>query len=129
MKKLQQQLVMIGLCAVMALPASGQAQAPVPAQVQPQTAPPVQAPQPQPRTRTALQSTVSVDGSEAMFTTMCALLAAGFESNVSADNWTSSRVQMCEPFDHQQGRAADRTRECYRQHQLRDPGVTLSRHL
>src|SRR5437879_1330928 len=78
MKKLQRQMVMIGLCAVMALPAAGQAQAPVPAQVQTQTAPPVQAPQAQPRTRTAPQSTVSVDGSEAMFTTMCALLAAGF---------------------------------------------------
>src|SRR5467141_2435205 len=129
MKKLQQQLVMIGLCVVMALPASGQAQAPVPAQVQPQTAPPVQAPQPQPRTRTALQSTVSVDGSEAMFTTMCALLAAGFESNVSADNWTAFRAQMRERLRHQQGPAVEAMREFYRQHELRDPGATLSRYL
>src|SRR5229473_505309 len=127
MKKLQQQLVMIGLCAVMALPASGQAQAPVPAQVQTQTAPPVQAPQP--RTRTAPQSTVSVDGSEAMFTTMCALLAAGFESNVSADNWTAFRAQMRERLRHQQGPAVEAMREFYRQHELRDPGATLSRYL
>src|SRR5467141_182801 len=129
MKKLQQQLVMIGLCVVMALPASGQAQAPVPAQVQPQTAPPVQAPQPQRRARTAPQSTVSVDGSEAMFTTMCALLAAGFESNVSADNWTAFRAQMRERLRHQQGPAVEAMREFYRQHELRDPGATLSRYL
>jgi len=128
MKKLQQQLVMIGLCAVMALPASGQAQAPVPAQVQTPTAPPVQAPQPQPRRRTAPQSTVSVDGSEAMFTTMCALLAAGFESNVSADNWTAFRAQMRERLRHQQGPAVEAMREFYRQHELRDPGATLSRY-
>ncbi len=129
MKKLQQQLVTIGLCAVVALPAAGRAQAPVPAQVQTQTAPPVQAPQAQPRTRTAPQSTVSVDGSEAMFTTMCALLAAGFESNVSADNWTAFRAQMRERLRHQQGPAVEAMREFYRQHELRDPGATLSRYL
>jgi len=127
MKKLQQQLAMIGLCAVMALPAAGQAQAPVPGQVQTQTAPPVQVPQP--RTRTAPQSTVSVDGSEAMFTTMCALLAAGFESNVSADHWTAFRAQMRERLRHQQGPAVEAMREFYRQHELRDPGATLSRYL
>jgi len=129
MKKLQQQLVMIGLCAVMALPAAGQAQAPVRAQVQTQIAPAVQAPQPQTRTRTAPQSTVSVDGSEAMFTTMCALLAAGFESNVSADNWTAFRAQMRERLRQQQGPAVEAMREFYRQHELRDPGATLSRYL
>src|SRR6267378_1646837 len=129
MKKLQQQMVMIGLCAVMALPAAGQAQAPVPAQVQTQTAPPAQAPQPQRRARTAPQSTVSVDGSEAMFTTMCALLAAGFESNVSADHWTAFRAQMRERLRHQQGPAVEAMREFYRQHELRDPGATLSRYL
>src|SRR5260370_31533375 len=125
MKKLQRQMVMIGLCAVMALPAAGQAQAPVPAQVQTQTAPPVQAP----RTRTAPHSTVSVDGSEAVFTTMPALLAAGFESNVSADNWTAFRSQMRERLRHQQGPAVEAMREFYRQHELRDPGATLSRYL
>ncbi len=129
MKKLQRQMVMIGLCAVMALPAAGQAQAPVPAQVQTQTAPPAQAPQPQRRARTAPQSTVSVDGSEAMFTTMCALLAAGFESNVSADHWTAFRAQMRERLRHQQGPAVEAMREFYRQHELRDPGATLSRYL
>jgi hypothetical protein len=129
MEKLQRQMMMIGLCAVMALPSAGQTQAPVPAQVQTQTAPPAQAPQPQPRVRTGPQSTVSVDGSEAMFTTMCALLAAGFESNVSADHWTAFRAQMRERLRHQQGPAVEAMREFYRQHELRDPGATLSRYL
>src|SRR6266852_5097656 len=129
MKKLQRQMVLIGLCAVMALPAAGQAQAPVPAQVQTQTPPSVQAPAPRPRTRTAPQSTVSVDGSEAMFTTICALLAAGFESNISSDNWTSFRAQMRERLRQQQGPAVEAVREFYRQHELRDPGATLSRYL
>jgi len=129
MKKFQRQTVSIGLFAVMALPAASQAQAPVPAQVQKQTSPPAQAPAPRTRARIAPQSTVSVDGSEAMFTTMCVLLAAGFESNVSSDNWTAFRAQMRERLRQQQGPAVEAAREFYRQHELRDPGATLSRYL
>ena len=72
---------------------------------------------------------MSVDGSEAMFTTICALLAAGFESNVSADNWTAFRSQMRERLRQQQGPAVEAVREFYQQHELRDPGATLSRYL
>src|SRR5467141_1274237 len=129
MKKLQRHMQLFGLCALMALPAAGQAQAPVPVQVQTQPPPPAQAPPPKPRTRTAPPSTVTVDGSEAMFTTMCALLAAGFESNVNSDNWTAFRAQMRERLRQQQGPAVDAAREFYRQHELRDPGATLSRYL
>ena len=130
MKKLQRQLVMIGLCVAIALPAAGRAQAPVPAPVQTQATPPApQAPPPAQRTRAIPQDTVSVDGSEAMFTTICALLAAGFESNVSADNWTAFRSQMRERLRHQQGPAVEAVREFYNQHELRDPGATLSRYL
>jgi hypothetical protein len=130
MKKLQRQLVMMGLCVVIALPAAGQAQAPARAAVQTQTPPPApQAPPPAQRARAIPQGTVSVDGSEAMFTTICALLAAGFESNVSADNWTAFRSQMRERLRQQQGPAVEAVREFYRQHELRDPGATLSRYL
>ena len=131
MKKLQRQMLLIGLCAVMALPAGGQspAPAPVPAQVQTKTPPAAQTPAPRPRTRSSPQTTVSVDGSEAMFTTICALLAAGFESNVSSDNWTAFRAQMRERLRQQQGPAVEAVREFYRQHELRDPGATLSRYL
>jgi tetratricopeptide (TPR) repeat protein len=122
MKKFQRQLAVIGLCLATALPAPGRSQAPASAPAQTQTAPP-------PRSRTAPPSTVSVDGSEAMFTTICALLAAGFESNVSADNWSAFRAQMRERLRHQQGPAVEAVREFYRQHELRDPGTTLSRYL
>src|SRR5258708_19215224 len=96
MKKLQRNMILFGLCAVMALPAAGQAQAPAPtpAQVQTQTPPAAQTPVPRPRTRTALQSTVSVDGSEAMFTTICALPPAGFESNLTSDNWPAFHAHL-----------------------------------
>ena len=53
--------------------------------------------------RTSPATNVSVDGSEAMFTTMCALLAAGFESNVSAANWHPVRAQLRERMQHQHG--------------------------
>jgi hypothetical protein len=128
MKKVKRQIAWIGLCSVM-LPAASQAQAPLPAQVQTRAPAPSQSPAQRPRTRTAPQSTVSVDGSEAMFTTMCALLAAGFESNVSSDNWTAFRAQMRERLRQQQGPAVEAVREFYRQHELRDPGGTLSRYL
>jgi len=66
-----------------------------------------------------------VDGSEAMFTTMCALLAAGFESNVSADNWTAFRAQDARALTDTS--RARRSKRCgsfnNRQHELREvPG-------
>jgi hypothetical protein len=81
------------------------------------------------RRQTVPASNVTVDGSEAMFTTMCALLAAGFEADVSADNWTVFRAQMRERVQHQEGPAVDAMREYYRQHQLADSGATLSRYI
>src|ERR1700682_1479474 len=84
---------------------------------------------PQTRTQSAAQSNVTVDGSEAMFTTMCALLASGFEANVSAENWQPLRAQLRERMQHQEGPAVDAVRDFYRQHQLQDPGATLSRYL
>jgi hypothetical protein len=110
---------------MMARPVAGQA--PASGQVPTPAAPPAQTPVPRPRT--VPPSTVSVDGNEAMFTTICALLAAGFESNVSADNWTAFRAQMRERLRQQQGPAVEAMREFYRQHELRDPGETLSRYL
>jgi len=129
MKKLQQQVVLVALCLAIASAATGQAQAPIPAQVQSPAPPASPTPAPRQRTRTAPPSTVSVDGSEAMFTTMCALVAAGFASNVSSDNWTAFRAQMRERLRRQQGPAVEAVREFYRQHELRDPGATLSRYL
>ncbi len=54
------------------------------------------APPAAPRMHASPVTNVTVDGSEAMFTTMCALLAAGFESGVSAANWNPLRAQLRE---------------------------------
>ncbi len=128
MKKTSQRIVLSALYAAMVLPAAGQA--PTPAQVQTQ-APPPAAPShaARPRQRSVPPSPVTVDGSEAMFATMCALVAAGFESNVSADHWTAFRAQMRERLRQQQGPSVDALREFYKQHELQDAGATLSRYL
>jgi hypothetical protein len=83
---------------------------------------------PAPR-RTAPTTNITVDGSEAMFTTMCALLAAGFESNVSAENWHPLRARLREQMQHQQGPAVDAVRQFYKEHVVRDSGATLSRYI
>jgi hypothetical protein len=64
-----------------------------------------------------------------MFTTMCALLAAGFEANVSAENWHPLRARLREQMQHQQGPAVDAVREFYKGHVVRDSGATLSRYI
>jgi tetratricopeptide (TPR) repeat protein len=75
------------------------------------------------------ETRVTVDGSEAMFTTMCALLAAGFEADVSAENWSPMRAQLRDRLQHQQGPAVEVLRNFYRQHELADPGALLSRYI
>jgi len=103
------------LCASFAVPVGVCAQKPA--------APPMRQRETVPATR------VTVDGSEAMFTTMCALLAAGFEADVSAEKWTPMRAQLRERLQHQQGPAVEVLRNFYHQHELADPGAMLSRYI
>lgn len=104
-------------------------QAPAAATKPAQTPVPAAVPKPRPAVQTADNASVSVDGREAMFTTMCALLASGFESEVSAENWHPLRAQLRERMQQQQGPAVEAVREFYRMHRLADPGATLSRYL
>jgi hypothetical protein len=109
----------------------------LPATSRAQTQPPAQQPAPAtpagPLSRLGLRdapvTNVTVDGSEAMFTTMCALLAAGFEANVSSDNWTPMRAQLRDRMQHQQGPAVDAVREFYKRHELADAGAMLSQYI
>jgi tetratricopeptide (TPR) repeat protein len=94
-----------------------------------QTPRPKNAPPLGPRLRPSPITNVTVDGSEAMFTTMCALLAAGFESDVSAANWHPLRAQLRERMQRQQGPAVDAVREFYKKHQLADAGAMLSQYV
>jgi hypothetical protein len=64
-----------------------------------------------------------------MFTTMCALLASGFEADVSAENWHPIRAQLRDRMQHQEGPAVEAVREYYHQHDSADPGAALSRYL
>jgi tetratricopeptide (TPR) repeat protein len=84
---------------------------------------------PQRTRRFAPRTNVRVDGNEAMFTTMCALYAAGYEGEVNEDNWSTFRTQIRERVRRQQGAAVEAVREFYKQHQLRDPGAMLSRYV
>jgi tetratricopeptide (TPR) repeat protein len=80
--------------------------------------------------RTAVPATnITVDDSEALFTTMCALHAAGFESDVSTAGWHPLRVQLRDILLKQEGPAVDAVREYFKQHQLVDSGATLSRYI
>src|SRR5271165_709834 len=93
------------------------------------TSAPAQLPLPPQRPHTAPATNITVDGNEAMFTTMCALYAAGFESDVSTDNWSAFRAQMRDRMRAQKGPAVDAVRDFYRQHQSRDAAEMLSRYV
>jgi tetratricopeptide (TPR) repeat protein len=84
---------------------------------------PMQRPKPQKAPATA----ATIDSNEAMFTTMCALYAAGFEGDVNPDNWSAYRSQMRERLRAQRGPAVDALKEFYKGHQFRDPAAMLSR--
>lgn len=88
-----------------------------------------QMPLPRPPRQAAPATNITVDGSEPMFTTMCALLAAGFEANVSAENWHPLRARLREQMQQQQGPAVDALRHFYKEHELTDSGATLSRYI
>jgi tetratricopeptide (TPR) repeat protein len=88
-----------------------------------------QTPLPRQRPHIAPATNITVDGNEAMFTTMCALYASGFESNISTDNWFSFRAQMRDRLRQQKGPAVDAARQFYHQHESRDTAEMLSRYV
>ena len=83
----------------------------------------------QPQRGIAPPTNITVDANEPMFTTMCALLASGFEADISAESWRPLRAQLRDRMQHQQGPAVDAVREYYKQHDSADPGAALSRYL
>jgi tetratricopeptide (TPR) repeat protein len=85
---------------------------------------------PAPRERVVAPLTrVTVDGNEAMFTTMVALYAAGYEGDVSSDHWSAFRSQIREGARQQKGPAVQALREFYTRHQLRDSTAMLSQYV
>jgi hypothetical protein len=70
---------------------------------------------------------VSVEASQQVFSTMCALDAAGFNSDESTLAEMPSRLALRTELLTLKGPSTDALREFYRDHQLNDPGETLSR--
>ena len=133
MTRILRRLVLVVWCAAVTLPSPARAQAQKPAPTQAPAQAPAATPAPTAPSHYGLReapvTNVTVDGSEAMFTTMCALLAAGFEANVSADNWKPVRAQLRERMQHQEGPAVDALREFYKKHELADSGAMLSQYV
>src|SRR6202158_5608661 len=123
MKTILQRMLRAGLCLASICAPALRAQSPATLQTPPGAADRTT------RIQSARELSVTVDGREAMFTTMCALLASGYESDVSADNWSTFRAQMREKLQHQEGPAVDAVREFFKQHQVADPAETLSRYI
>src|SRR5450755_1813517 len=69
-----------------------------------------------PQRELAPATTITVDASQQMFTTMCALLASGFEADISAENWRPLRAQLRERMQHQEGPAVEAVRAFYKEH-------------
>ncbi len=84
---------------------------------------------PRPQLTPSPVTNITVDGNEAMFTTMCALYASGFDSEVSTDNWSAFRAQLRTQLRQQKGPAVDAVREFYQHHESRDTGEMLSRYV
>src|ERR1700737_256790 len=82
-----------------------------------------------PQRQAAAPTNITIDPSEPMFTTMCALLASGFEADISAENWRPLRAQLRDRMQHQQGPAVEAIREYYRQHDSADPGAAVYAYL
>lgn len=72
---------------------------------------------------------VSVEASQQIFATMCALDAAGFDADESTLAEMPSRLALRGELLRLQGPATDTLRQYYRDHALADPGETLSRYI
>src|SRR5450432_958518 len=84
---------------------------------------------PRPQRELAPVTAITVDASEPMFTTMCGLLASGFEADISAENWRPLRAQLRERMQREEGPAVEAVRAFYKEHVSADPEETLSRYL
>ncbi len=75
------------------------------------------------------QSSVRVDSSRQLFAVMCALHAAGFESNVSSASFHPVRARLREVLLRKQGPATEALREFYHAHEVTDSSAMLARYV
>jgi tetratricopeptide (TPR) repeat protein len=74
-------------------------------------------------------SGISVESSQQLFATLCALDAAGFEADESTLAEMPSRLRLRSDLLKMQGPATDALRKFYREHQLANADETLSRYV
>ncbi len=72
---------------------------------------------------------IDVQARPQLFATMCALTAAGFGADSSGLAMTPAQAKLREDMLKLQGPAVEAIRHFYRDHQLADPGETLSRYI
>ncbi|HKN61983.1 MAG TPA: tetratricopeptide repeat protein, partial [Candidatus Acidoferrales bacterium] len=72
---------------------------------------------------------ITVESSQQIFATMCALDAAGFDADESTLAEMPSRLRLRADLLKQQGPATDALRQFYRDHALANSGETLSRYI
>jgi tetratricopeptide (TPR) repeat protein len=70
---------------------------------------------------------ISVDVRPQVFAMMCALDAAGFESDANTKDQSQGRIQLRQQMLALHGPAVDALRKFYKDHALADPAATLSR--
>ncbi len=76
-----------------------------------------------------VQTGVSVEASQSIFSVMCALDAAGFAADESTLTEMPSRLALRGELLKLQGPATEALRQFYRDYALADPGETLSRYI
>ncbi len=74
-------------------------------------------------------SPVSVQQSPQLFAALCAARVGGYESGVPEGSSTQLEAAVRREISKQSGPAVDALREFYRNHELEDPGATLSRYV
>ena len=74
-------------------------------------------------------SPVSVQQSPQLFAALCAAHAGGYESGVPESSLPGLEATIRREIARQGGPAVDALREFYRNHELADPGATLSRYV
>ena len=74
-------------------------------------------------------SGINVESSEQVFATMCALDAAGFGADESTLAEMPARLKLRADLLKMQGPATEALRRFYHDHELADPGETLSRYM
>ncbi len=83
----------------------------------------------QPRAPEPQQGAINVERSPQLFAVLCALYAAGFESDVALLNPHPLHQRLRQEMALLQGPAVETLRTFFRQHRTADPAVTLSRYV